>query len=72
MPPGPQEGNMPRSNFRSQMDMADDQYVRIKTATIVKGGTRSDAVTLDGLSPVRLMFPAGWKSTSAIVKVTRR
>jgi len=58
-----------RDNFRSTFEAADDQYVRIKTATIVKDGTRSDAVALNGLSPVRMMYPAGWKSTSPIVHV---
>lgn len=58
-----------RKNFRSRQQAADDLYIRIKTATILAGGTQSDAVVLDGLSPIRLMFPAGWKSTSPIVHV---
>ena len=57
-----------RDNFRSKFEAADDQYIRIKTATIVKDGTRGD-VALNGLSPVRVMYPAGWKSTSPIVHV---
>lgn len=59
--------------FRGINEATNEQYcsfVGVKTATIVKGGTRSDAVLLDGLSPVRLCFPAGWRTTSAIVKVS--
>ena len=58
-----------RDNFRSKFEAADDQYVRVKTVTIVKDGTRGEAY-LNGLSPIRLLMPAGWKSTSPVVRVS--
>ena len=58
--------------FRSIGEAQNEQYVSfvgVKTATIVKDGTQSNAVLLDGLSPIRLLWPAGWKSTSPVVRV---
>jgi hypothetical protein len=42
--------------------------ITVLTATIVKNGTQSDGAFLDGRAPIRLIMPAGFKSTSAIVK----
>lgn len=55
--------------FKAIHQAADDQYADVYTATIVKNGTRSDGVFLDGRAPVRLIPSAGWSSTAAIVHV---
>ena len=58
-----------RDNFRSKFEAADDQYIRIKTATIVLNDTRAAGVLLDGLAPIRLEIPSGWAGTATRVRV---
>jgi len=57
------------SEFKSVHQMADDQYIDVYSAAIVKTGTQCAAVNLDGRSPVRLLMPAGWATTAAILHV---
>ena len=54
--------------FKSVHEAANDRYADVYTATIAKNGTQSNAVFLDGRAPIRLIMPAGFKSTSAVVR----
>ena len=53
--------------FKTQHQAADDQYIDIFSAPIVATGTRTASVDLDGRAPIRLLMPAGWATTAAIV-----
>ena len=55
--------------FKSTHQAANDQYTEVYTVNIAADGTRSDAVFLDGRSPVRVYIPSGWASTAAQVRV---
>lgn len=56
------------ATFKSVHQEAEDQYIKVFTATVVKNGTQSSAVNLEGRAPIRLNMNAGWKGTSPVVK----
>ena len=58
---------MTTTDFKSAHQMADDQYIDVYSSAIVKTGTQCTAVNLDGRSPIRLLMPAGWATTAALV-----
>ncbi len=60
---------MALTDYRSVHDAANDQYVQVKTATIARNGTRSNAVMIDGLAPVRIAYDGNWMATAPIVHV---
>ena len=56
-------------SFKSVHQAADDSYIDVFASAVVKNGTQCAAVDLDGRAPVRLLMPAGWAGTAAIVHV---
>ena len=56
-------------DFKTQHQAADDSYVDIYSSAIIKNGTQCAAVDLDGRAPLRLLMPAGWAGSAAIVHV---
>lgn len=60
---------MALTDYRSVHEATNEQYVQVKTVTIARNGTRSNAVMLDGLAPIRLEYDGNWMATAPIVHV---
>ena len=55
--------------FKTQHQAADSQYIDIYDSAYIATGTQCAAVDLDGRSPIRLLMPTGWETTSVIVHI---
>ena len=55
--------------YKTQHQAADDSYIDIYSSAFIKTGTQCAAVDLGGRCPVRLLMPAEWSTTAAIVHV---
>lgn len=57
------------TDFKTVHQAADAQFLKVYDSAYVATGTQSAAVDLEGRSPIRLLMPTGWETTSTIVHI---
>jgi len=57
------------ADFKSAHEVADASFVDTYNSAFIATGTQCAAVDLGGRCPVRLLMPAEWSTTAAIVHV---
>ncbi|MCK9357092.1 MAG: hypothetical protein M0R22_08140 [Dehalococcoidia bacterium] len=55
--------------FKTVHQAADAQFLKIYDSAYIATATQGTAVDLEGRSPIRLLMPAGWETTAAIVHI---